>query len=88
MGAFFHNCGNGEVSRKLESAIHKAIKRTDSTFVYTTSTPGSGPRWWFEAPNRGSPFDAREAADVSARLKAAGLLDADGCLDTSIGRRR
>lgn len=48
--------GNGHIDEDRAEALHQIAQRHGASFV-AVDMPNGGPRYWFETPRKGPPFD-------------------------------
>lgn len=80
-GPFMFGLTRREATTRQAQRLRAIAARHEADFVGPVRLPGNELRGWFEAPNRGAPFDdaTRDAvmADVAADASVADLFEAD-----------
>lgn len=79
MSEFMFGVGRKPPTRRSASRIDKIARKHGFCFV-EARLPGTGYQHWFAGPNRGFPFDDRNAEAIWAALEKAGLADKDGVI--------
>lgn len=64
---FHFGCGQGHMSKAEASRRNRLARQHGAAFV-TVRLPDGGQRWWFEAPNKGEPFNSALRRVVEAAL--------------------
>lgn len=72
MGEFCFFSGQGRFTKANAKKIDRVAQQCGADLV-TYQDPGSGPKYWFAADNRGDPFDRQLVDEVREALKTAGL---------------
>ena len=72
-GPYFFGPVRQRVSLQDAQRADKIARAHGATFVGPVTLPGNPLRGWFEAPNRGAPFDDATRDAVLADVESAGL---------------
>jgi hypothetical protein len=69
MSQTFFGTGSGRVSVREYRRCARIARQHGADFT-ALSLPGQGPRYWFEGPNRGAPWDNRLRDTVMSAVGA------------------
>ena len=69
---YFFGLGNGPISIDRRNAIDDIAQGWDAELV-CFNDPASGPRYWMQCPDRGSPSNEVTASEVIQHLRDANL---------------